>query len=74
MNEYKNGTGKYPVTENDVGGFPVITNGIPYVDSDHDGMPDVWEIAHGLNPTNPADGPLDRGDGYSKLEGFLNGG
>lgn len=33
-------------------------------DSDGDGLPDSWELAHGLDPANPADALLDfDGDG-----------
>jgi len=32
-----------------VGGYPQY-KGAPYKDSDSDGMPDDWEIKHGLNP------------------------
>lgn len=43
------------------------------VDSDHDGMPDDWEKAHGLNPNDPADANGDlNGDGYTNLEKYLN--
>lgn len=43
------------------------------VDSDHDGMPDNWETAHGLNPHDPSDANGDyNGDGYSNLEKYLN--
>lgn len=74
INEYRTGTGIIPATEADVGGFPVIAGGIPCPDTDHDAMPDAWEIAHGLGPANPLDGPLDSdGDGYTNLEEYLNG-
>ena len=42
-------------TPNDVGGWPKLNNGTPKPDSDCDGMPDEWELQHGLNPDNPAD-------------------
>jgi len=43
-------------------------------DSDHDGMPDDWEVAHGLNPFDPADAALDSdGDGTSNLQEYLAG-
>jgi hypothetical protein len=43
------------------------------VDSDHDGMPDEWEKAHGLNPNDPTDrnSVRDR-DAYTNLEKYLN--
>jgi hypothetical protein len=62
-----------PVTENDVGGFPVIQSGTPYADSDLDGMPDVWETAHGLSPKDATDAVKDSGDGYLWIEKFING-
>lgn len=43
------------------------------VDSDHDGIPDDWEKAHGLNPNDPSDGNGDLNrDGYTNLEKYLN--
>lgn len=43
------------------------------VDNDHDGIPDDWETAHGLNPADPADANKDsNGDGYTNLEKYLN--
>ena len=73
INEYKAGTGIIPTSEKDVGGFPMIDPGSPCDDSDHDGIPDAWEIAHGLNPNDPSDGPRLNPDGYTNLEHFLNG-
>ncbi|MHC1579048.1 MAG: hypothetical protein ACXQTZ_00065, partial [Candidatus Alkanophagales archaeon] len=29
------------------------------IDSDHDGMPDGWELRYGLNPDDPSDAYLD---------------
>lgn len=56
----------------DVGGWPELQSTPAPADTDRDGMPDPWEIAHGLNPADPADGPHDCGDGYTQLEGYLN--
>jgi hypothetical protein len=42
-------------------------------DTDGDGMPDAWEVDHGLNPiVNDANGDLD-GDGTSNLAEYLVG-
>jgi hypothetical protein len=56
-----------------VGGYPEY-RGERYIDSDNDGMPDDWEIKHGLDPNDPADAAGDlNGDGYTNIEDFLNG-
>ena len=59
----------------EVGGYPVIavvTRPANW-DTDGDGMPDDWEIQHGLNPNDPADGNDDFDhDGYTNLEEYLN--
>lgn len=74
INEYKTGKGIIPKTPESVGGYPSIPSLKGYTDSDHDGMPDVWEKARGLNPNDGSDGVKDRnGDGYTNLEEFLNG-
>lgn len=40
-------------------------------DTDNDGMPDWWEIKHGLNPYDPSDALEDRsGDGYTNLRKY----
>jgi len=73
INEYKVGKGTVPNSESDVGGFPPIDAGTPCTDSDHDGIPDAWELAHGLNPKNASDTNKINADGYTNLEHFLNG-
>ncbi len=41
-------------------------------DTDRDGMPDPWELAHGLNPdAQDHNGDFDN-DGYTNLEDYLN--
>lgn len=55
-----------------VGGYPEY-KGIPYKDSDKDGMPDEYESKNGLNPKNAADASLVKGkDGYTNIEVYLN--
>jgi len=56
-----------------VGGYPKYT-GVPYKDSDNDGMPDAYELKHGLNPHNAADAVKfpKNGGGYSNIEIYLN--
>ncbi len=54
------------------GGFATL-GGLPApIDTDRDGMPDAWEVAHGLDP-NSADhnGDFDN-DGYTNLEDYLH--
>jgi len=56
-----------------VGGYPNY-QGTPYKDSDNDGLPDEYEIKHGLNPKDPKDSakPATDGSGYSNIEVYLN--
>jgi hypothetical protein len=72
---YTGSRGKLPGiidTPADAGGLPEYRSAEPPVDSDHDGIPDDWEAAHGLDPKNPADGAAYRPDGYTNLEHYLN--
>ncbi|MFT3785392.1 MAG: hypothetical protein QM770_04400 [Tepidisphaeraceae bacterium] len=66
-------SGKVINSQNDVGGWPELISTEPPVDSDHDGMPDAWETAHGLNPTDDKDGAVaPQQGGYTNLELYLN--
>lgn len=56
-----------------VGGWPELETGLPYADSDVDGISDAWETRWGLDPFDPADAPRDAdGDGWTNLEEFLH--
>lgn len=73
INDVINGTGRIIDDEDEVGGWPALTSGTPPIDSDHDGMPDEWETARGLNPNESSDNTADRdGDGYTNVEEYLN--
>lgn len=69
----KEKSGKLLDSPKEVGGHPVLDPGAAPKDSDHDGMPDDWETAHGLDPANPADGNTrpDK-DGYTNVEVYLH--
>ncbi|UEG49178.1 T9SS type A sorting domain-containing protein [Ferruginibacter lapsinanis] len=82
MNEVKNKTtsgtgssGKAGIIDNPsaVGGWPVYNVCGSLTDTDHDGMPDEWELANSLNPENPEDrNNIDGTSGYTMLEVYLN--
>ena len=61
------------ITEpSEVGGYPNY-QGLPRIDRDSDGMPDEWEMQHGLDPNDASDAILDRnGDGYTNIEEYIN--
>ncbi len=79
IEEVRNGTATYGnngiiTRPGEVGGWPTLGSGTAPVDSDHDGMPDEWETAKGLDPNDPSDGSQDsNGDGYTNLEEYING-
>jgi pectate lyase len=65
-------TGTYRV--NTSSPWPDLAAGAPAppADSDHDGMPDAWEKAHGLDPNNDGDGAALAANGYTNVENYLN--
>ena len=60
-------------TPSEAGGWPVYRSVQAPADSDHDGMPDEWERANGLNPNDPSDRNKETRSGYTCLEVYLNG-
>ena len=66
LREVRDGEGQIIDDPADVGGWPDLRAGTPPVDTDHDGMPDPWEIAHGLDPA------IDDSAGYSDVAGYTN--
>jgi len=52
-------------------GYGEIASGSSPADTDHDGMPDFWEKAHGSNPATD-DAMQLAPDGYTLIEQYLN--
>lgn len=72
VDDVRRGTGRFVNTPAEAGGLPKFQSGNPPADSDHDGMPDAWEKAQGLNPNDPEDGKKVAANGYTNLENYLN--
>ena len=72
LNDVVNGTGAIIDSQDDVGGWPSLPSDSPPADGDHDGMPDSWETANGLNPSDASDRNGVTASGYTNLEVYLN--
>lgn len=59
-------------SQTDVGGWPILNSLPAPTDTDDDGIPDVWELANGLNPNDPNDRNETNAGGYTMLEVYLN--
>ncbi|MFK7817689.1 MAG: pectate lyase [Planctomycetaceae bacterium] len=59
-------------SQKDVGGWPELKSVPAPKDSDHDGMPDEWEVSKGLNPNDGTDRNKIAAAGYTMLEVYLN--
>lgn len=66
-------TGKIINSQTEVGGWFEASARSAAKDTDGDGMPDAWEVAHKLNPKDASDAAKDRdGDGYTNIEEYVN--
>jgi pectin methylesterase-like acyl-CoA thioesterase len=72
FNNVRYETGGFINSQNEVGGFPLLNSLPAPLDTDQDGISDVWESQNGLNPNDPADAPQIAPNGYSNLENYLN--
>ncbi|MBI1342277.1 MAG: T9SS type A sorting domain-containing protein [Terrimonas sp.] len=55
-----------------VNAWPTLNSTTAPTDTDHDGMPDAYETANGLNINDPADRNGIAANGYTNLENYLN--
>jgi hypothetical protein len=66
-------SGRITDSQSQVGAWPDLAPGAPWIDTDRDGLPDAWETAQALDPADPLDAALDPdGDGFTNLEDWLN--
>ena len=60
-------------SQNEVGGYPLLEPAVSTIeDDDRDGMPNDWEISHGLDPKDPSDRNMTNNEGFTNLELYLN--
>jgi hypothetical protein len=60
-------------SQNETESWPLLQSLPALLDTDGDGIPDTWEIRHGLDPNNALDGNLySLNSNYTNLEMYLN--
>lgn len=59
-------------SQKDVGGWPELKSETPLADTDQDGIPDEWEVAHKLNPEKDDSKEFTLNKNYSNIEMYLN--
>lgn len=70
-NSFNGGQNGIIDSQNDVGGWEVLNSLPAPADTDHDGMPDGWENANGLDLNNPEDRNILNSEGYTMLEVYF---
>ena len=72
VSQVSNRSGSIIDSQTEVGGWPSYDPGTPLQDSDHDGMPDNWEVEQGLDPLDASDGNGIAISGYTQVEEYIN--
>jgi hypothetical protein len=73
IQQVRDRTGSLIDSQTQAGGWPVLKSATPPVCSLHDGIPDAWKTAHGLDIHDPGLGARIGPSGYTYLEEYLNG-
>ncbi len=73
IQQMRDGTGSLIDSQTQAGGWPELKSTTPPVESLHDGIPDDWKIAHGLDPKDATLAAKVGPNGYTYLEEYLNG-
>jgi pectate lyase len=76
VDEYQSnhGTSVQIKHHDDIGGFPTLAGGSACTDTDRDGMPNAYELSHGLKYYDASDANLDsNGNGITNIEEYLAG-
>jgi len=68
----RNRKGSIIDSQKEVHGWPEYSGAQAPADVDHDGIPDMWETAQGLDPHNAMDGKGLAPSGYTWIEEYLN--
>ena len=75
IDQVRSGNGTIIDSQDQVGGWPIYQGGFYPNDSDGDGIPNEWELAHGLNPSYAGDANSPNvlaPNGYSWIEEYIN--
>ncbi len=74
IEEVVNRTGHLIDEDFEVGGLPKLRPALAPVDTNRNGIPDWWQIKHGIAPSAHLDSAGDlNGTGYTNIEEYLNG-
>lgn len=65
-------TGGIIDSQKDVGGWPKLKSIVPPLDTDRDGMPDIWEISNGLDPNKNDSRQYKLHSFYTNIEVYIN--
>jgi pectate lyase len=72
VNDVRARSGSLINSQTQVGGWPELKSTATPEDTDQDGVPDAFEIEHGLKPKDPKDAANRAPSGYTWIEEYIN--